>query len=352
MKNNIILTAVGDVFPANLSYHRGKGIISCFNKHNGSPWKEVFLEVFGNSDIGLINLEAPILPKAQFNDNLTFAGNENFITFLKYCGINVVNIANNHILEYGEHGFKHTIEILQNNRMNIIGRYNNPIFNYYKDDLKISIASFNAINDIINPQLYQDYNVDTVLEYIDKMKDSDFKILVFHWGNEYINIPTYEQIEHAKLFIDSGADIIIGHHPHVIQPIMEYKNGIICYSLGNFLFDMTYRKNVQVGLTVKFLLEKGHKPIYQVKGIYINKNFTPIIMDPNDFDKIYSKHKELFEKSIVMPKDDYEMRYNSLLRKQRALQRIIMKKDLLSNIINLSKEDFKYIKHKLFQKKN
>ena len=335
MDNNIILTAVGDVFPANLSYHRGKGIISCFNKHNGLPWKESFLEIFGNSDIGLINLEAPILPDAQFNDYLTFAGNENFIKFIKNCGINIVNIANNHILEYGEQGFKHTIDILENNEMNIIGRYNNPIFNYYKDDLKISIASFNAINDIINPQLYQDYNVDTVLEYIDKMKDSDFKILVFHWGNEYINIPAYEQIEHAKLFIDSGVDIIIGHHPHVIQPIMEYKNGIICYSLGNFLFDMTYRSNVRTGMVIQFNLMKGIRPKYKIKGIYINDDYSISLCNANNFNKLYNKYNNKFNNYLLYSREEYIKKYRHQLYINRLVQRVIMKKDLINNLNNI-----------------
>ena len=339
MENKVILTATGDVFPANLSYHRGKGIISNFNKHNGVPWQESFLKIFANSDIGLINLEAPILPNSEFKDSMTFAGNDNIISFLKNCGINVINIANNHILEYGPEGFNNTINILQNNGLNIIGRYQNTIYDYYKNNMKISIAAFNDIHDIYNTKLYQDYNREAILNCINKMGNADCKILVFHWGNEYINIPSYKQIENAKEFIDAGADIIIGHHPHVIQPVMEYKQGIICYSLGNFIFDMIYKNNVRIGMVIQFVIIKGKKPKYEIKGIYIKDDYTPSLIDTNIFNNIYKKYEKIFYNFLELSENDYEKKYNLLLKKNRLIQRIIMKKDLINNINNISMKD-------------
>lgn len=77
-----------------------------------------------------------------------------------------------------------------------------------------------------------------------------------HWGNEYIHYPSISQIKLAHKIIDAGIDIIIGHHPHVIQPVERYKNGVIFYSLGNFLFDMLWSKKVRHGMIAKIKFDK------------------------------------------------------------------------------------------------
>ncbi|HEB46771.1 MAG TPA: CapA family protein, partial [Candidatus Nealsonbacteria bacterium] len=78
-----------------------------------------------------------------------------------------------------------------------------------------------------------------------------------HFGEEYKSQPTSEQKYFARLAIDTGADLIIGHHPHVVQEIERYKDGYIAYSLGNFIFDQGFSKETMQGLMLKVVIEDG-----------------------------------------------------------------------------------------------
>ena len=82
------------------------------------------------------------------------------------------------------------------------------------------------------------YNPVNVKETLEELKkDVDVIVVSLHWGTEYAKSPSSAQIEIAHQIIDWGADLILGHHPHVIQKIEEYNGGVIVYSLGNFVFD-------------------------------------------------------------------------------------------------------------------
>lgn len=336
----ILLTAVGDVFPGNLPYHGKQGIAGKFHEHNGSVWAEAFERVFGGSDLCIANLESPLLPEYLEPHNKKFAGCEKFASYMKKTGLHVVSVANNHTLEYGEAAFGSTCDILQKNGISVIGRncqVGGNIFAYKKNDVSVSVAAFNSIHDIPNPNSYTELTEEGILTAVKSMEGSDFKIVVFHWGNEYVNIPSYEQIQLAKRLIDSGVDVIIGHHPHVIQPIMYYKSGIVLFSLGNFLFDMTYKRNVRTGMAAHLLLKKGEKPKCSLEGIWIKKDFTPAAIPRSEFDKIYSKHQKLFDRYAALSEADYILQYNKMHKLKRTLQRMSMKMDIIGNINNISK---------------
>jgi poly-gamma-glutamate synthesis protein (capsule biosynthesis protein) len=82
------------------------------------------------------------------------------------------------------------------------------------------------------------YDSSRAIEAVEKLKKkADVVIVSLHWGDEYRQKPNSRQIKIAHQLIDAGADLILGHHPHVLQPIEEYKDGVVVYSLGNFVFD-------------------------------------------------------------------------------------------------------------------
>jgi poly-gamma-glutamate synthesis protein (capsule biosynthesis protein) len=106
---------------------------------------------------------------------------------------------------------------------------------------------------------------------------ADLVIVSMHFGEEYQASPTPEKKALAQLFIDAGADLVIGHHPHVVQPVEKYKSGYIAYSLGNFVFDQDFSEETMKGLLLKVLVQNGRiKEIEPIK-IEINKYFQPEI---------------------------------------------------------------------------
>jgi len=251
------ITLLGDIFPGELDFTQNYGIRTQFKKHKGIPWRKEIKKIVSDDDIVLGNLESPLVHEADAIKK-TFFGDPEFVCFLRECGINVVNIANNHILEQGNEGFRSTIQALNNAELGIIGQSidsKSKIFYIDVKGLKIAIAGFSNVDlhIIQNDNHFAVLNEDNVINTIESMEEHmvDLKILSFHWGNEYIHVPSIDQRKMAYKFIDNGADIIVGHHPHVIQPYEKYKHGHIFYSLGNFIFDYIHSRMVSFGLIVE-----------------------------------------------------------------------------------------------------
>jgi len=104
-------------------------------------------------------------------------------------------------------------------------------------------------------------------------------IVSMHFGEEYQFQPSPNQTYLAHLAIDSGADLVIGHHPHFVQPIEKYKNGYIAYSLGNFVFDQGFSKETMKGLLLEVLVKNSKIKEVIPKDIIINKFFQPEMVD-------------------------------------------------------------------------
>lgn len=332
MQNKMILTFVGDIFPANLDLTVGFGIANQFNKHKGKLWTKPIKNILYGSDFAFGNLESPLLFDKKKAITTSFAGNYKFANFLKECGFNIFSIANNHILEQGEKGFFETIMILNNANIKPVGFQkdnNSNLVILKKNNVKLGFAAYNSVHDIKNPNLYSDFCIEKTIVSLKKMKSAevDCKIISLHWGwhEEYINIPSAEQIKIARNLIDNGADIIVGHHPHVIQPVEKYKSKLIFYSLGNFLFDMLWSKNVRIGMVANVILDKITKKVdYQIIPIYLGDDYTPIIYDNLKFDRRmqkYSNQMKLFDNDEIR----YIRKRLFKIKVNQYYQRIMMK---------------------------
>ncbi|KKU15929.1 MAG: Poly-gamma-glutamate synthetase complex A, partial [Candidatus Giovannonibacteria bacterium GW2011_GWB1_45_9b] len=108
---------------------------------------------------------------------------------------------------------------------------------------------------------------------------ADLIVVSFHFGEEYKKEPSLRQIKLAKIAIDAGADLVIGHHPHVTQPVEKYVDSYIAYSLGNFVFDQNFSEETMTGLLLE--VEIRDKKILSVKTreIKLNLNYQPLFID-------------------------------------------------------------------------
>ena len=343
MQNNINITFVGDIFPANLDLTVGFGIANEFSNHNGQPWVKPIKNILSGSDFAVGNLESPLLIDFKKSITTSFAGSYKFASFLHECGFDVISVANNHILEQGEQGFFETINILNNTDIKPVGFQkdnNSNLVVLEKNEVKFGFSAYNSVQDIENPNLYSDFSIDKAIASLKEMQNSevDCKIISLHWGwhEEYINIPSAENIKIARKLIDNGADIIVGHHPHVVQPVEKYKGKLIFYSLGNFLFDMTWSKNVRTGIAVKVIYNKTtHKTDYEIIPIYLSNIYAPSIYGREKFDKKMQKYSNQIK---LFDKDEYK--YKKKRKLQMSLnqyyQRIMMKLFLIKNWNKLS----------------
>jgi poly-gamma-glutamate synthesis protein (capsule biosynthesis protein) len=103
----------------------------------------------------------------------------------------------------------------------------------------------------------------------------DLVVVSFHWGDEYQQQHNVQQERIAMAAIDAGADLIIGHHPHVIQEVKQYRDGWIAYSLGNFIFDQTFSEETMRGLALRVTLEGTRIDRVESLGVSISRQYQP-----------------------------------------------------------------------------
>ncbi len=223
-----------------------------------------------NADIAFGNLEGPLSDKGKNLGNLySFRMYQIAVYSLKEAGFDVLSLANNHIGDWGKEAFEDTVSALKNEDIIPLGPELSII---EKNKIKIGFLAFSDVGpDWIR---VSDKDFENIIK--NASKETDILIISLHFGEEYQNKHNQRQEELGHLAIDSGAKIVIGHHPHVIQDIETYKNGIIAYSLGNFIFDQNFSEETMEGLCLEVVVSnKGEIKNITKKIIKLNKFYQP-----------------------------------------------------------------------------
>jgi poly-gamma-glutamate synthesis protein (capsule biosynthesis protein) len=208
------------------------------------------------SDFAMVNLETPVMrkppAKSSYGTDKRFVAPPERVATLARHGVTAVTIANNHFWDMHRAGAVETPEVLRELGFTVIGaaRHEAPIFrvetvtvNGWKLGFIAGATECNTNWDRATPKLpwteRKDIGAALAPVVTAARTDHDLVIVTMHWGKEYLDAPEPWQVRAAHRWIDAGADAVIGHHPHVLQGIENYKGKPIAYSLGNFLFDNT-----------------------------------------------------------------------------------------------------------------
>lgn len=222
--------------------------------------------IISKADISFANLENPVsLGGVNTGSKYSFRADPKIIQGLVYAGFDVVNIANNHIWDYGREAFQDTLKHIKDAELNYIGGGSNfeEAHAGTTKDVKGTKVSFLGYTDLISSQVSATkelagisfLNLDQMVKDIKEAKNkSDLVVVSFHWGEEYQTKHNQKQEETAKTAIDAGASLVIGHHPHVVQEVEQYKDGWIAYSLGNFIFDQNFSWETTHGLALEVVI--------------------------------------------------------------------------------------------------
>lgn len=213
-------------------------------------------DIVENADIAFINQETVMDSTKPLSYYPTFNSPTQAGIDLLEVGYDVINIANNHMLDKGASGLENTIKFWKEQDCLMIGGYENAedydtVRALEKNGIKLSFLSYtyatNGITKSASSPLAIPYiNDDDIIRQTAKAKEeSEFLIVSIHWGDEGAFIPNAEQQRVAQLLSDCGVDVIIGHHPHVIQKTewLTGRNGnktLCVYSLGNFAAEQAY----------------------------------------------------------------------------------------------------------------
>ncbi|MFC1647585.1 CapA family protein [Patescibacteria group bacterium] len=231
------------------------------------------------------NFEGPIKEYAiPTSKSISFRFKPDVIWPLKESGINIVSIANNHALDQGWGGRDDTKRFLNEAGIRFFGHPKNEKENNVNitevNDQKVAFIGY---DDTI-------FKVDfekTAQQIRDLEEQVDYTIISIHWGAEYKHKPLQRKVNMAHMFVDNGADLVIGHHPHVVQTMEIYNDVPIFYSLGNFVFDQYWSHDTQEGMGIGVELEPFQKTIYLYP--YKLPNSQPEFMADSEKDAFLEK---------------------------------------------------------------
>ena len=264
-------------------------------KNGGNPFEKI-RGVEGNFLKGVdfisINLEGPITETTHCQKKAySFRFLPKTAKLLFENRINIASLANNHSYDCGRKGLSDTKENLDHFKIDYFGgdKLSNSYIIKEIDNKKIV---FVGIDDTLRKIKINDfYNLIKNLK-----KENDYLVVNIHWGYEYNKLQSKSQTEIAHKLVDSGADVIIGHHPHIIQPMEIYKNKAIFYSLGNFVFDQI-PKETNRGFGVGIILSDKINKFYIFPYEIINHQ--PTLFSPQEAEKFCGSFLENIETSAV-----------------------------------------------------
>lgn len=221
---------------------------------NAKEYLSVMAEYLKQFDYVIGNLESP-MTEQEFTltcKGLHLKTSPTNVELLKYLHINIVDLANNHLFDYGRKGYDDTIKLLKENSIGFYGVEGKQSL-IEKENSKIALGGYCCLS--TNPSFCNAKGVDlldpeSMLKILEKNeKNGYFNMISIHWGDEYIHYPRYEHVQIARTLADKHSIILHGHHPHVVQGIEECNSSLIAYSLGNFCMDDIISKTVK-GLKV------------------------------------------------------------------------------------------------------
>jgi poly-gamma-glutamate synthesis protein (capsule biosynthesis protein) len=335
----IKVIAVGDVMLGDGPLSVGLGVSSRIKRIGSEVIFEHVRPILKNGDVVFANLEAVLADhstKKSRKEGLLLKGTSSSIGGLKYAGFNVLSVANNHALQYGHKPLNETAELLEDNGIMCIGlnhtakKINQPRF-MNCNNTRIAFLAYCLVKD---PTAYTTTDdPDEIYAEIKNAKtQADAVIVSMHWGDEYIQRPSVSQIEMAHEMVDSGASLILGHHPHVIQGVEKYKNGLIAYSLGNFVFDMGYISKTRNSFILECSLSKnGNVQEYKIHPVYINDIFQPVPLQNSAREKAL-ENLDYLSSLITSRNDTYSDSYIKELAGQKHLVKRQMKLHFIRNI--------------------
>ncbi|SNC68258.1 capsule synthesis protein PGA_cap [Marinobacter sp. es.048] len=328
----LTISAVGDISLGDHPVCAGIGMRKAFTERKEKVLSGV-AHALNDSDVCIGNLEtvtSDIGLNPYWLPSYEMRGSPSALKYIRAAGIDILGVANNHAMQHGREAFNDMVKQSLDAGFSVIGldeggraRLETIAHENGEESIVYSIST--------RPEEWDDnpddvpYSLRTHTEkLVEEAKElrqqcSGFLICSMHWGLEFLDYPGPDQVELAHLLIDAGVDVILGHHPHVLQPVERYKDGLIFYSLGNFAFDL-WPRATKLTTIAKVKLVKGVMPDYECVPVEIRDDFTLAIASPSAAEEIgnllsWERYMALPDKPV--DEQDYYLRYRNERKKFR-----------------------------------
>ena len=253
-------------------------------------------DIFTADDLTVANMEGT-LTTSNDRQQKTFAfkGDPSYTEILTQGGVEATNLANNHSHDYGDQSYEDTIQYLEAAGITTFGYDRTAVMDV--KGIKVGLIGIYELKDGLGRQ-------QQVIDTIQEVKDQGAQVIIvsFHWGTEKSNVPDDIQKTLAHLAIDQGADLVVGHHPHVLQGIEKYQGKNIVYSLGNFCFGGNKNPSDKDTMIFQqtFTVENGELVEDDVTNIIPcslssesgYNNYQPMVLEGSEKERVLQKIEE------------------------------------------------------------
>ena len=228
---SVRVTLVGDcTLGTDENFDYSTSVNAYFENYGADYFLQNVRSIFEQDDLTIVNFEGTLTTSEERCENLyAFKGDPSFVSILSGSSVEAATIANNHSHDYGEQGFEDTKNNLMNAGITPFGYDTTAVVD--ANGVKVGLVGIYELYDHLEREQQLKDNIAKV-----KQDGAQLIIVVFHWGNEKETSPDSNEITLGHMAIDEGAHLVVGHHPHVIQPVEKYKGRYIAYSLANFCF--------------------------------------------------------------------------------------------------------------------
>lgn len=273
------------------------------------------IDLFTSADFRILNLEAP-LTTADKNNKINKVGPHlkanptTVLPILRKLNIDLVTLANNHIMDYGVKGLNDTISSCMQNKIGYIGAGANRTESqktHFIQNESIAIINIAENEWASSTNSYPGANPMNIVDNVKQIKlakeRTDKVIVIIHGGNEYYNFPSPRIQEQYRLYVDSGASAIIAHHTHCISGYEIYNNAPIFYGLGNFLFTISsLQENWYTGLVLKLEI-LSNKIEFKIYQIFQDKKSFNIQLSKDFIQNNIEKYNNIICNKVLLEKE-------------------------------------------------
>jgi len=365
---SVTLTAVGDIIIT-------PQVEKTISPEAGDRIFEKVRPLLADSDITVGNLECPLSARGTPEDKeFTYRASPEWAGVLRNAGFNVLCLANNHIFDYGPLGMQDTVRRLEQERISHVGAGSNlheaskPMIREIRG-IKVALLAFTYSHPAKKSSsgCCPD-DPDFMINHIKTVRQAvDVVIVSIHDGLEYIDYPSRETMRLFRSVADAGANVVLGHHPHVVQGVETYKNSLICYSLGNFVSDYTdpnvrnesYEKTAlsyfgaspleidDLRTTESFILQcrlaGGRIADYSLRPVKITVQFVVVEMEEEEKAKFLDRVQEI-SKWITEPDEQILDEIDTIARKSMMLNlKRLGLKDVMFRALEIRPRHLKFL---------
>lgn len=294
-QKQIRLTFAGDVTLGSEEYLREKdfSLVSFAEREGYSYFFENVRELFSKDDLTIVNLEG-VLSDSNDGENkektYRFRGNPEYTQILTSGSVEMVNLANNHTMDFGERGYLDTKSALTQDSILFFGGRETTIFE--KNGIRIAFLGLSYTEENRTEKEW----IKEEIRRLKKEENVNAVVFCYHGGREYSEARTQKQVDIAKLAVNAGADLVIMHHPHVVQGMSIFNNRSVCYSLGNFCFGGNKNVRAIESLVVAATLSFSDDGKYlgqqidlypaHISGTQPRTNYQPLLVTGRDAKRV------------------------------------------------------------------